>query len=82
VAAIAGETSVDLTWTADPDVDHYVVTVDGGSATTVHSTTWSVSELTAGVEYQFAVVAVDSYWNVSTPGTAVATPTAPPDPSP
>ena len=81
LSAAAGRSSVTLNWTASAsdDVKEYKVYVDDAAeaSVTVTGTTASVSDLSAGTEYSFAVKAVDYSGNESEAVSVSATPAIP-----
>ncbi|GAB3467684.1 fibronectin type III domain-containing protein [Kineococcus endophyticus] len=84
LAAVAGDATATLSWTAgtESDLDHYEVT-RGGTVTTVPRATPSVTftGLTNGLAHTWSVTAVDRWGNVSATSSVSATPrdTTPPD---
>jgi chitodextrinase len=82
LAGTAGETTMDLSWTASTDdvgVTGYRVSSDNGATwitSTVTGTTYQVTGLTAGTSYTFAVAAGDAAGNWSTNATLIASTTA------
>jgi hypothetical protein len=83
VTAVAGDAEVALTWDAVVDVDPivYSILVDDVEVDTTTDTTITVTGLTNGQEYRFAIVATDASNNASEPSNELlATPadTTPP----
>jgi len=81
LSAAAGRSSVTLNWTASAsdDVKEYSVYVDDAAeaSVTVTETTATISDLSAGTEYSFAVKAVDYSGNESESVSVSATPAIP-----
>ena len=83
LTASAGRTSVTLTWTASTsdDVKQYAVYVDSSSTASVtvdgSETSATVTSLTSGTSYTFAVKAVDYNGNESDSATVTGTPATP-----
>ncbi len=86
VIATPADSAVSLSWSAvsAPDLDHYVVMYRAADATTwttagtTATTGYTVDALTNGVEYFFAIAAVDTSGNVSSASSEVSqTPVAP-----
>ncbi|MBB5219289.1 DUF4959 domain-containing protein [Treponema rectale] len=81
LSAVAGRSSVTLSWTASAsdDVKEYSVYVDDAAeaSVTVTGTTATFSDLTAGIEYSFAVKAFDYDGNESESVSVSATPVIP-----
>jgi hypothetical protein len=81
----AGQTQIDLTWSASTDnvgVTGYRVYRNGTQVGMLTSTTYSDNGLTAGTSYSYTVNAVDAASNVSGPSNTVSVATqAPPAPT-
>ena len=67
LAATAGDGTVALTWTANPeyDVAEYRIRRDGVQVATVTGTGWTDTGLTNGVAHAYSIEAVDTSGNVS-----------------
>jgi titin len=85
LSANAGSGQVTLSWTApsgtySPQLPLTYNVYQNGTAvqTGDTNTTATITGLTAGTQYSFTVVAVDSYNQVSTPAAVLATPIGPP----
>lgn len=81
VQAVAGDTTVTISWSAVPDTDlaKYRVYRDGSLIAEVTGTTYMDANLTNGVTYTYEVSAVDKAGNESPKSAAVtATPMGPP----
>lgn len=82
VTVTPGDQEVLVEWTGSPDTSSWLVHIDGTLTVVLPAGTGSylATGLTNDTAYLFEVYAEDAAGNVSQPGSATGTPTAPPGP--